>query len=295
MIGFREIKMLVTRIFRSLQPEIRTHLIGQVVSYDSARNTAEIQPVVSAVRFRDAGNLTTKQLPVLKDVPVKLPGSGKGWLAYTPAVGTYGVLHIADREIETWLSQGGLVDPATLRLHDLSDAIFEPSILPLVDDGDNGLLAEVIEDDRISLRTRTNTTAIAVLYDETVEIKNEKCTITIDVDGNVTLETEGDISAESTAGDAIVTASGNVTTSATETVIQDGTDYAVQYTAMKSAFDTLKSELNALVTAYNAHIHITTATVGATPTPGVIAPTLSTGTPPTADMSGAQVSDVRLP
>lgn len=281
MIGFRELKMAILRVWSSLQTDIRTHLPGQVVSYDPATNTAEIQPVVNTVRFRDAENLTTKQLPVLRDVPVQLPGSGKGWLAFTPAVGTYGTLHISDRELETWLATGGIVDPQDIRMHSISDAIFEPSLLPLVDDGDNGLLAETIEDDRISLRTRTNTTAVAVKYDETIEIKNEKCTIAIDVDGNVGITTEGDITA---------TADGNVITSAAETVLQDGTDYAVQFTAMKSAFDTLKSELNTLVTVFTAHVHpgvlAGAASTGPTPTPG---------TPPAADMSGAQVSNVRLP
>jgi hypothetical protein len=80
----------------------------------------------------------------------------------------------------------------------------------------------------------------------------------------------------------------------TTTTVNDGTDFAVQYTALKSAFDTLKQDLNNLVTAYNAHIHITTATVGIGP-PGVIAPTTSTGTPSAADMSSAQIATVKLP
>lgn len=85
-----------------------------------------------------------------------------------------------------------------------------------------------------------------------------------------------------------------VITKSTETVIQEGEDYAVQFTAMKEAFDELKSELNSLVTAYNDHIHVTTATVGTGPV-GVIAPTTSTGTPPVASMDGAKVDTVRLP
>ena len=80
-----------------------------------------------------------------------------------------------------------------------------------------------------------------------------------------------------------------------QVILNDGADNAVQFSAMQTAFDNLKSELNALVTAYNAHIHITTATVGATATPGVIAPTTTQGTAPAADMSGAKVDKVRLP
>lgn len=281
MFGFREIKMAVLRIWPGLQSEVRTHITGQVVSYNATTNTAEIQPVTNPMRFRDPDNMTTKQLPPLKDVPVKMAGSGKGFLTFTPAVGTYGTLHVSDREIETWLSKGGIVDSASPRMHSISDAVFEPSLLPLVDDGDNGLLAEAVEDDRISMRTRTNTTSVAVLYDETIEIKNEKCTVTVDVDGNVTIENDGDTT---------VTTGGNVTTDATETVLQTGADYAVQFTAMQTAFDALKSELNTLVTTFTAHVHpgvlAGAASTGPTPTPGI---------PPTASMAGAKVTDVRLP
>lgn len=47
----------------------------------------------------------------------------------------------------------------------------------------------------------------------------------------------------------------------------------------KAEIDALRSTVDSLVTAYNAHTHITTATVSAG-APGVLNPTLSTGTPP---------------
>lgn len=280
MIGYREIKQVVMHVWSTLQPQIRTHLIGQVVSYDPEVNTAEIQPVTTTLRTRDPVNLTTKQLPVLRDVPVEQRGSGKLWMTVAPAVGSYGVLHVYDREIETWLANGGIVDPNDPRMHNLSDVSFTPGMTPLKEDGDKGLIAEPIETDRVSMRTRSGVTKISVIDDETVEIINEKATITIDVDGNVSIETEGDIT---------MTADGNVTTAAAETVIQAGADYAVQYTALKSAFDQFKSDFDNFVTiTYNTHMH-PTAAVGAPSVPTV------TGLTSTADMSGAKVSDVRLP
>ena len=71
------------------------------------------------------------------------------------------------------------------------------------------------------------------------------------------------------------------------------TDFMVRYSALETAFNTVKSDLNSLITAYNSHTHITTATVAATPTPGIIAPTLATGTPTTADISGAKISEIK--
>lgn len=300
---WREIKRLINKLITKRLSDVHTSLIGQVVSYDGDTNTCSVIPVQRRIRVNDPNHPTTIDLPQFDDVPVKQFGSGKLLFSVAPQVGSYGEIRFSERSIERWQLDGGIGDPDSARRFDISDAIFSPGLYPVVDDGDNGMIAEPIQTDRIEMRTRSAVTSIAVIDDETIEVKNDKCTIGIDVDGNVSVTTEGDITAETTGGDVAVTsdgdttltAGGNVITSATETVVQDGTDYAVQYTAMNTAFDNLKNELNALVTAYNAHIHITTATVGATPTPGVIAPTTSTGTPPVATMTGAKVDDVRLP
>lgn len=62
-------------------------------------------------------------------------------------------------------------------------------------------------------------------------------------------------------------------------------DYAVRYTALETAFNQLKSD-------FNAHIHTTTATVGAAATPGAI----STPTAPsTADITPAKIETVKTP
>ena len=195
MFGFREIQQIARNVFRALIPEVRTHLVGQVVSYDPTTNTAEIQPVTRAIRVTDADNLTTAALPVLADVPVMQRGSGKLWSPVAPAVGSYGTLHISDREIETWLTKGGIVDPGVTRICDLSDAIFEPGAVPLVADGDNGLIEEPIATDRIGFRTRSNKTEISVLDDETIAINvnDGKATITIDTTGTVTVTADDDV------------------------------------------------------------------------------------------------------
>jgi len=195
MFGIREIQQIARNVFRALLPEVRTHLIGQVVSYDAATNTAEIQPVTRAVRMTDAANLTTLALPVLADVPVMQRGSGKLWLTVAPAVGSYGVLHVSDREIETWLTTGGMVDPSVTRICHINDAIFEPGALPLVADGDNGQIEEPIKTDRVSLRTRSGLTEISVLDDESIfiSVNDGNFSASVDVDGNVTLTAAGNL------------------------------------------------------------------------------------------------------
>ena len=77
--------------------------------------------------------------------------------------------------------------------------------------------------------------------------------------------------------------------------INGDADNAVAFADLKVAFDQLKADFDALVNAYNAHIHITTATVGATPTPGVIAVTASVGALTTADIDPAKIDSIKVP
>jgi hypothetical protein len=240
----RELMKAVTSKIWSILANVHTHMPAQVVSYNATENTCSVQPTIQRIRTSDPDKVLVN-LPQLDDVPVKQFGSGKCLLSIAPQEGSYGLLHISERAISNWLLAGGVVGPLSTRKFDLSDAIFDPGVYPLVEDGDNGKLQTAVATDRIELRTRTRDAFVAVVDDDTVEINAD-------------------------------------------------TDFAVQYTALKDAFDELKSDFNSLVTDYNAHIHVTTATVS-TGSPGVIAPTTTTGTPTTADMSGSKIESIKVP
>lgn len=62
-------------------------------------------------------------------------------------------------------------------------------------------------------------------------------------------------------------------------VVNDGTDFAVRYSALETAFNQLKSD-------FDAHVH-----------GGVLVGTASTGatTPSTADITGAKVEEILIP
>lgn len=221
----REVMRIAGQVFDARKYEIRTHIIAQVSSYDAAKNTVTVQPVTKAVRFTDAENLTTVQLPQISEVPVLQTGSGKVWCTVAPAVGSYGLLHVSDRTIGDWMAAGGIVEPSEIRCHDKSDAIFEPSMLHLVEEGDSGAFAEPIKTDRISLRTRSGLTEISVLDDESVEVNvnDGKATIIIDVDGNVSITAAGNLDAE-VDGDATLTAT-SVTLDGNPVQAGTGTDF----------------------------------------------------------------------
>ena len=70
-------------------------------------------------------------------------------------------------------------------------------------------------------------------------------------------------------------------------------NFAVLFNELKTEFNKLQQSHNDLVSAYNAHIHITTATIGLSPV-GVISPTESSSTPSTAVIDNSKSESVLL-
>lgn len=66
-------------------------------------------------------------------------------------------------------------------------------------------------------------------------------------------------------------------------------DNLVRYTPTETAFNDLKSTVNDLVTAFNAHIHPTPSGPSSPPTPGAGIP----ATASTADISGAKINEIK--
>lgn len=193
----REIKLMARRIAAAEASRVRVATVGKIVEYDATRNAVKVGLCVKSMRTEDPENMTTVEMPILEDVPVQQLGSGKLMLSVAPAVDSYGTVLFSDRDLEAWLSAGGIVDPANMRRWDLSDAVFIPGLYPYVIDGDNGQIEEAIKTDRVSLRTRSGLTEISVLSDEsvTVNVNDGNATVTIDANGNVSITTSGDLSA----------------------------------------------------------------------------------------------------
>ena len=75
--------------------------------------------------------------------------------------------------------------------------------------------------------------------------------------------------------------------------INGSADNMVRFSELEKAYNELRSDFNSHIGTYNGHIHLTTATVGSTPTPGIIAPTQSQGTPSTASIAAAKIDNVK--
>lgn len=231
------IKRIAEAVFNALRPTLRTHIIGQVVSYDNESNTAVIQPVLKIIRGTDVNNMTTLQSAPLSDVPVRQFGSGKVWCTVAPAVGSYGELHISDRAIDGWMSTGGIVEPTSVRTHDISDAVFEPSLVPLVADGDNGAFSSSIDTDRVALRTRSGDTKLSVLASEGISATTTG-DVMVDADGDVKVTSDGTISLDN-GSQSVEVGTASVDVGA-----------ATDYVAMAAKVDLLWTTLHTLLTTW---------------------------------------------
>lgn len=109
--GQRE-RDLRNAIFESLQ----VALVGQVVSFDPATQTATIQPLI---RNRKEANYVS--LPQLQDVPVYFPGSSGQGVTWPVSAGDECLVVFANSCIDAWLENGGLQNPISVRHHDYSD------------------------------------------------------------------------------------------------------------------------------------------------------------------------------
>jgi hypothetical protein len=167
-----ELVMLIERLVsKVLSSSVRTNIPAQVVSYDPDENTCSVQPCIMRIRTDDPNNLEPIALPQVDDIPVKHQGSGKLGLFVAPQIGSYGELRVFDRDISRWIQEGGTQPAGSTRTFHFSDAVFDPGLYPLREDGDNGKLPVPVATDRISLRLRDGTAEVSVLDDGSVEIK----------------------------------------------------------------------------------------------------------------------------
>lgn len=213
----REIISIAKKAAKATVDEDRTHIPAQVVSYTAATNLVSVQPCITVLRPQDPNATGGVQLPVIEDVPVHQFGSGKCMLSIAPQVDSYGFLHVSDRELETWITQGGIVDPAYTRTFDLTDAVFYPGLYPIIPDGDNGLIVPPIDTDRIALRNRLNSSSVAVTDAGVVEL-GAGSVISTPV-GTITMAVNGTITIANAAGTIEMSAAGTVDINGNLTVL----------------------------------------------------------------------------
>lgn len=79
----------------------------------------------------DVSEVTWLAPPVIPDVPIAFPRSGNWFFSVPIAKGDSGMVIMCDRSIDVWRSKGRESPNVDGRIHDLSDAVFYPGLVPM--------------------------------------------------------------------------------------------------------------------------------------------------------------------
>lgn len=101
--------------------QLWTALPGIVVSYDPIKGTCVIQPAIKGRLTNSAGKQSYVTITHLPDVPVVYIGGGAFVATFPIEPGDEALVIFSDRCIDSWWQNGGVQNPAELRMHDLSD------------------------------------------------------------------------------------------------------------------------------------------------------------------------------
>lgn len=98
--------------------EMNCHQVGEIVSFDSGTQTAEVQ-----IKMLKMQNGIIKDFPILIDCPCVVLGGGEGRLTFPIKQGDSCLVLFNDRDIDNWYAGGQKMLPRTERKHSYSDAI----------------------------------------------------------------------------------------------------------------------------------------------------------------------------
>lgn len=112
----------------NIKKEIRVCMPGEIVSFDCKNQTATVMPLLLQKTSEDTQNFEYQQISPLLDVQVILPRCNNFVLTFPLSKGDEGILIFMDNCYNLVWDRGGVQAPEEERYHDLSDAIFIPTI-----------------------------------------------------------------------------------------------------------------------------------------------------------------------
>jgi len=124
----------LTEVIRSaleaFRRSLHTALPGRIVSYDSARQVADVEIQIELALPKRDGTTTHEQLPKLRDVPIGHPAGG-GYFVHLPlAPGDFVWVMFSECSLEAFIGDGKIHRQKDLRTHGLSGAYAIPALSP---------------------------------------------------------------------------------------------------------------------------------------------------------------------
>jgi hypothetical protein len=116
--------------FAARMAEVHTVIPARVVSYDSAEQRVDVRPMVRRPVPRADGGTLLEDLPMVRSVPVILPGGADFYLHIPLEAGDHVLLLCADSDPARFLETAQPSDPIDHRRHHLAHAFALPVVRP---------------------------------------------------------------------------------------------------------------------------------------------------------------------
>ena len=118
----KNLENLVNILTSSIKSDIRVALPAIVTSFDSSKQTISCVPAIREL-VNINGEVSYRDLPELKDVPISIPRAGNWAITLPIQAGDECMVIFQDLCMDGWWFRGGVQNWNDLRRHDLSDAI----------------------------------------------------------------------------------------------------------------------------------------------------------------------------
>jgi len=113
--------------------EFHTAEPGRIVSFDAAKQTAIVRPMLQRAVLDDDDEYQLETPPDIHDVPVQFPRSRLGYLTFPISQGDSGLIVYAMRDIGQWRYTGPQGSPGDQRVASMAGAVFLPGLYPNAD------------------------------------------------------------------------------------------------------------------------------------------------------------------
>ncbi len=113
---------------RDDRAEIHVSMPGEIVSYDAAKQTALVRPMLKRVVFTEDGEQVHEELPPVANVPVVWPGCAGLTVHGVLEPGDTGDMVFSSWSHNEWQATGRASAPGDLKTHGLGGAKFYPGL-----------------------------------------------------------------------------------------------------------------------------------------------------------------------
>lgn len=118
-----DLENVLDLVNEGLMESIRTHLPGQVVSYDATKQSVSVKLLVKGAFADEDGQRQKESQPILHDVPVSHFGPPRGRITCPVASGDLCLVMFCSSSIARVKLTGREDDPGDDRKHQISDAV----------------------------------------------------------------------------------------------------------------------------------------------------------------------------